>query len=386
MKGRLRVGLLWHAFGHANLGVDALARANAALIRDAGRLAGLQVSFVTLGTVGDPGTRLPPDVKAGPHPSIKQAVVGRSALLAEIRACDIVFDIGGGDGFTDLYGWRRFAFQVATKTAVLSAGVPLVLSPQTIGPFAAPHHRAIAAWILRRATAVQVRDGLSAEFAASLGANPVEFTDVAFALPFEQAAKAQPRRVAINVSGLLWNGAIRTQLDYRGLMTALLDEVAGYEPWFVAHVNGVQGNDTDQVVADDLALRYKQARRAPTFRDAEAAKSFLSGMDLVIAARMHATIAAFSAGVPVVPIAYSRKVNGLFQSLDYPHFVDGQSDDAATALATIRAALRRPDILIERMAPGRELARRRLDAYREEVARLLAGVAARRQGRAYEAA
>ena len=40
-------------------------------------------------------------------------------------------------------------------------------------------------------------------------------------------------------------------------------------------------------------------------------------------ARMHATIGAFSSGVPVIPMAYSRKFNGLFvDTLQYDAMVD----------------------------------------------------------------
>jgi len=53
-------------------------------------------------------------------------------------------------------------------------------------------------------------------------------------------------------------------------------------------------------------------------------------------ARMHATIAAFSAGVPVVPMAYSRKFNGLFEeTLSYPHIVDMKSVGNKEALLKI---------------------------------------------------
>ena len=46
-------------------------------------------------------------------------------------------------------------------------------------------------------------------------------------------------------------------------------------------------------------------------------------MDFFMGARMHSTIGAFSAGVPVLPMAYSRKFNGLFvDTLNYPHMVD----------------------------------------------------------------
>lgn len=390
MKPTLRVGLLWHAFGHANLGVDALARGNARLIGEAAARLGLATRFVTLGTGSHFGANVPAGVEVGPHPSIRQAVLGRSAFLAAIRGCDIVLDIGEGDSFTDLYGAKRFAYQAGTKIAVLAAGVPLVLSPQTIGPFAAPHHRFVAARILRRALAVHGRDGLSAHLAANLGAAAVqEFTDVAFALPFRPAPKAGRTRIGLNVSGLLWNRAVPTRLDYRALTLALLDELAqrpDTEVCLVAHVGGSDGIDNDEPVVESLARQYPTVTRAPAFADAEAAKSYLSGMDFVIAARMHAAIAAFSAGVPVVPIAYSRKVNGLFASLGYSHFVDTQAVDAAAARDQILACFEQRQVLAADIGTGRALAGQRLDAYRDEIERLLAPFAEVSAGRQHEAA
>jgi polysaccharide pyruvyl transferase WcaK-like protein len=52
-------------------------------------------------------------------------------------------------------------------------------------------------------------------------------------------------------------------------------------------------------------------------------------------ARMHACIAAFSASVPVVPMAYSRKFAGLFGSLGYDETVDCTSQSAAEILTHI---------------------------------------------------
>lgn len=96
------------------------------------------------------------------------------------------------------------------------------------------------------------------------------------------------------------------------------------------------------------------------------AKSFISGLDFLIGARMHATIAAFSAGVPVMPVSYSRKFEGLYSALGYTALVNakGQSTDAAldtilTGLdnrqelkARIDAAKPRIDAGLERYAAG----------------------------------
>ena len=66
------------------------------------------------------------------------------------------------------------------------------------------------------------------------------------------------------------------------------------------------------------------------------AKSYISKMDLFIGARMHATIAALSAGIPVIPFSYSRKFEGLFNSLDYPYVVEGTKWSTEDAIVTTK--------------------------------------------------
>ena len=60
-------------------------------------------------------------------------------------------------------------------------------------------------------------------------------------------------------------------------------------------------------------------------------------MDFFMGARMHSTIAAFSSEVPVFPMAYSRKFNGLFaDTLQYPYMADMKTQSNAEILANIK--------------------------------------------------
>ena len=70
----------------------------------------------------------------------------------------------------------------------------------------------------------------------------------------------------------------------------------------------------DYSLALDIQKRYGNdlVKVSPFFKDPIQAKSFISGLDFFIGSRMHACIAAFSSGVPVIPLAYSRKFCGLF--------------------------------------------------------------------------
>lgn len=380
----LAIALLWHSFGHGNLGVDALARGHANVIRAAAVSAGVDVRFTTLGTgqnYAAPG--LPADVTIGPAPRIKPLLVGRSDFMAALRQSDLVFDIGEGDSFTDLYGVWRYGFLLGTKTAVLLAQRPLVIAPQTIGPFDNPLRRQLAVMVLRRARGVFTRDGLSTAFLCEnrVSANIGEFIDVAFALPFVPQQKSRDRlRVGLNVSGLLYNGGhsgrneLGLRLDYAELTHRLIETLLAredVETHLIVHVTGNGGPDDDLPVAQALARRYPGVIMAPVFATSEQAKGYISGMDYVVAGRMHAAIAAFSAGVPVMPIAYSRKFNGLFAALDYPHMVDGKAATTEMSLAAVLDGLERRAGLQEAVERGLAIARHRLAAYQGRVAELL---------------
>ena len=70
--------------------------------------------------------------------------------------------------------------------------------------------------------------------------------------------------------------------------------------------------------------------------DRTASMVLTAALGFFMGARMHATIAAFSAGVPVVPMAYSRKFNGLFvDTLKYDHIIDLKADDESNVLMQV---------------------------------------------------
>ena len=92
-------------------------------------------------------------------------------------------------------------------------------------------------------------------------------------------------------------------------------------------------------------------------------------MDFVAAARMHAAIAAFSSGVPVVPMAYSRKFIGVFGTLGYNHVADMKADGAEDILGRIRQGISERAVLAADVAHGMDLVEDRLAAYRALAAR-----------------
>ena len=271
----------------------------------------------------------------------------------------------------------------------LARGKPLLLSPQTIGPFTREPYRALAAAAMNRAEAVVARDPLSFKVLREMAprARALEAVDVAFALPFERRARAGDGRVhvGINVSGLLFNGGYAggneygLDYDYEALTRRLIETLAArpeVRVHLVTHVNAPHlPADDDGAVADRLAREYPQAERVPDFASPSEAKSFISGLDMLVAGRMHACIAAYSSGVAVVPVAYSRKFAGLFEGvLGYRHIVPVKGMDTDRALAFILDCIERREALAGEVARGNERVAEKLDRYVAELERLFAKV------------
>ena len=118
--------------------------------------------------------------------------------------------------------------------------------------------------------------------------------------------------------------------------------VKGVKVHLIGHVvSGERFIESDYVACRDLFYEYNNPNLilADFFLGPVEAKNYISGLDFFMGARMHATIAAFSSGVPVVPMAYSRKFNGLFlDTLDYHHMVDMKRNSIDEALNIIKSA------------------------------------------------
>lgn len=371
------IGLFWHAFDSGNQGVNALTVSNIALAREAAEAAGLAPSFVLFA----PGLGTASETTADGHEVIR---INRRSLLtsrkiwSRLATVDCVLDISAGDSFADIYGTKRFFWMWGTKFVTLLRGVPLVLSPQTIGPFTRQPYKWLAGHVMNRARVVMARDPLSYDAVGAIAAraNRILSADVAFRLPFARRAGANDGKlhVGINVSGLLWvqsgSGANKYGLsyDYAEMTTQILDSLTARSDVVVHLITHVVDkdipSDNDGWIVDKLAKEYPTAVRVPDFAGPSEAKSYISGLDVLIAARMHACIAAFSSGVPVLPVAYSRKFVGLFQNLlGYGHTLPQTGYATDEAAAFILERIDRGDELAEALASSNARVTPLLDVY-----------------------
>ncbi|MCG8443383.1 MAG: polysaccharide pyruvyl transferase family protein [Caulobacterales bacterium] len=390
---RLRVGLLWHSFKNGNLGVGALAIGNARIIARAAEAIGREAEFHVLGPDGPCDYRHRCPGRLASHHAAKLSTVVTPFLAGQraLARCDVVFDIGGGDSFTAISGLKRYAMIVGAKFPPLLHRRPLVLSPQTIGPFKGAAKAALARRVMESARLTCSRDGLSTACAKDeLGlADVLEVTDVAFELPYDPPAGRRARPAfGLNVSGLLmrggYSGANQFGLaaDYPALARRLIGHVldrGDYEVHLVGHVFAppeVSGGaaEDDHLANQELAREFPEVVLAPAFQDPVEAKTYIASLDAFAGSRMHATIAALSSGVPPLGLAYSRKFEGLFDTLDYSANIDLAASSADEAVAALDAFLNARDAHARAAEAARAEAARRIAAYEGAVRDVLASL------------
>jgi polysaccharide pyruvyl transferase WcaK-like protein len=366
-----------HSTRSDNLGVGALTVAEVDILRSLAAKIGREVEI----TVLDWKDQRAPYV-SGPDIRIidldGRFLINPRGFFAAVRRADLVVDIGAGDSFADIYGAGRLKRMFVMKYLTHLARTPLVVAPQTIGPFTKGWSRWLARWSLRLSALVATRDAKSTTAARDLGYSGalIEASDVALRLPFTapSARKDGPPRVGINVSGLLMAGGYTGRnelgigLDYPGLMRDLITDfqAKGAQVHLVPHVivpEGRMAMEDDMRASAGLAGEFPGVVLAPAFTSPSEAKSYIASLDFFMGARMHACIAAFSSGVPVVPMAYSRKFEGLFGTIGYGRTVDCTSETGPAIRAKIADAYRDRALLATEAEAALAKGRAKLHAY-----------------------
>lgn len=299
---------------------------------------------------------------SNPAPASLKNAIKKILLLSEtlrgvsvFRKADGIMDIGQGDSFSDIYGMVRFKRIDSIHRTARYFGKPYCFLPQTIGPFKSKEASRLSSESIRKAAVVMARDARSCQYVREHVAEQKqvdEYIDVAFLLPYQKQS-FDPRllHVGLNVSALLWNGGYTgdnqfgLKDDYQKIVREIIafflkkdDVVVHLIPHVIDESYSVED---DSRVCTQLVSEFQSERleKSPDFSSPIDAKSYISGMDFFMGARMHSTIAAFSAGVPVVPMAYSRKFNGLYiETLGYPTIADLQKDDVKEILQVVETA------------------------------------------------
>ncbi len=289
-------------------------------------------------------------------------------MIRNARAC---LDISGGDSFTDLYGPWRFRSITLPKLTVIENRVPLILLPQTYGPFHHEDNRRIAERIVRQSSMAWARDERSYATLRELAGDSFDpalhrcGVDVAFLLPARHNPQAAlPDRLqqwfespepgaplaGVNVSGLLHNSpdVARSRYefiaDYALLIQQLVEGLVerGARVVLVPHVltpTGHYESDLDAARAVVAAMPPGARERvvvAPAYEDPREIKWLIGQLDWFCGTRMHSTIASLSQGIPTAAVAYSIKTQGVFESCGQgEHVVDPRREHTRELLEAL---------------------------------------------------
>jgi polysaccharide pyruvyl transferase WcaK-like protein len=318
-----------------------------------------------------------------------RTIADPSGYFAVARRSDFVIDIGGGDSFADIYGRRRLSRMLALKYLTHLSGTPLILAPQTLGPFDHWLTTRLSRWSIERSAIVAARDDLSIAASRSMGVKRdiISSSDVALRLPYDPPgprAPDGPLRIGLNVSGLLMHGGYTggnqfgLSFDYPALVRRLIHSLLNYstecEVHLVPHV--MAQSEAETHIEDDaqansvLAQEFPSVIKAPRFTNPSEAKTYIAGLDFFLGARMHACIAAFSSGVPVIPMAYSRKFQGLFGALGYHRTVDCRTQTADEIVAEVVQALSERSLIQKEIEVALAKGHARLNSYVDALERL----------------
>lgn len=311
-----RVLVLWADDSSTNLGVRALAAGTEALVRRA--WGEVEVAYLTY------GRRDVPMRVGDPKAVARELVTGRRGLGRWMAGFDVVVDSRAGDSFSDIYGLRRHVTMSLLAEVAHRAGVPVVMGPQTLGPFESRRAALLARRSLATARLVLARDLESVDRAERIGRRGVvPSTDVVFAL---DRPGAGPRHdVLLNVSGLLWHP--NPHVDHRRYQKTMTEVVRGLEGQgrrvsLLAHVLDSPERDNDVPALTALAGQLGGAIELEVPTDLDDVRRTLAGAAVVLGARMHACLNALSVGTPAVALAYSDKFRPLLDDLGWRATID----------------------------------------------------------------
>lgn len=324
-----KVLILWADNSSPNLGVRALGCGTEALVHRVWPHA--QVTFQNYGARSAhlPFGRM--------RSLLREQVTGRLGMQKWLAGFDLVIDTRSGDSFSDIYGLKRLTIMTTVAACVHRAGIPMLLGPQTIGPFTTVRGRLLGKASMRMAHLIMARDGRSADAARKLHRGvDVATTDVVFAL--EVPATDKSRDIILNISGLLWNPNPHVDFQrYRRTLTELQERLLadGRRLTLLAHVLDSPNADNDVPAIKEFVELTNSAAEVVIPRNLEEVRLVASSGQVLIGSRMHACLNALSVGTPAIPLAYSRKFEPLFAGFGWDYSVDLRD----TATDTVAAVL-----------------------------------------------
>lgn len=231
----------------------------------------------------------------------------------------------GGDGFSDIYGDGALNARYSQTVVLKKLGIPLLILPQTIGPFQRQYNYDYAKGLLEYADSVYVRDE---KFVDELNKLNIPYTKTkdlsAFMKPLPWDIDVKPNAIGINVSGLAYSNKFKGLVGEFDSYPRLISEIiahfrsAGHPIYLIPHSYNyaLPDENNDDIVACREVYQNLEDKTDVYLIDRDLVspqiKYVISKMTFFIGTRMHANFAAIYTNTPVFGLAYSYKFEGAF--------------------------------------------------------------------------
>lgn len=201
-------------------------------------------------------------------------------------------------------------------------GKPVVMFPNSVGPFRTWVGRILAWLALSNFNVVLIREPVSYEIVESLGIGVQKILTSDTALLLDSSDRNSVGGLSSPVlgvsAGIYSHSLSRNDVDrYIEAHARALDEAVrryGFSVVFLPHY--VSGFPSDDLEISKLILsRMKNKAQIVDASDVRTFKSLLGQMDIVVSSKMHPAVLAVASCVPTVCIAYDHKQVGFFERL-----------------------------------------------------------------------
>ncbi|WP_320040584.1 polysaccharide pyruvyl transferase family protein [uncultured Desulfobacter sp.] len=269
-----------------------------------------------------------------------------------LKKVSFVAAINGGDGFSDIYNTKTFEGRLFDINLAMKEQIPLILLPQTLGPFEEKKNFDKASKILRYASKIYVRD---LKFESELIKMKLDYEltkDLSFYMvPEKVDIDIKPNAVGLNVSGLCYFNKFRGLTGSFDNYPRLIDRIIIYFQakkiplYLVSHSYNYKcpehGNDDMQAAREVYSRLIDKTNVYLIDKDLTPPqiKYVISKFDFFIGTRMHSNFAAIFTNVPAFGLAYSYKYEGSFDYMGlkghYASVLDLEEKDIDNVLSRI---------------------------------------------------
>jgi polysaccharide pyruvyl transferase WcaK-like protein len=259
----------------------------------------------------------------------------RSEVFNNMKNCDLVISCSDENYKeaasllpSNLYWtitWWTMLFQRAFEVTVANfIGKPIVVFPNSIGPFRTWVGRFMSRLALNCCRYVLAREPISYEIVNSLniGSHKILTADTALLFTTTRHPPAGFRHPVIGVCPGIYRYSISDEqvgnyiTDHARALDAAVERYGlsvVFSPHYVSHL---EYDDLEICRLMFEKMRCKENAQIIVAEGVEEFKSILDSMDLIITSKLHPGVMGLSGHVPTVCIAYDHKQTGLFKLLD----------------------------------------------------------------------